>query len=120
MKKEDLDHLKEIMKEFNEASEKKDIDKVIEKDVEFHDVIYQATNNEKLIQIINNLREQIHRYRVAYLKSFADYKFIGEEHKQIIRAIENKDQNLAEQIANEHIKNQEKTVINYIKQGSKN
>ena len=69
MKKEDLDRLKVIMKEFNEASEKKDVDKVIEKDVEFHDVIYQATNNEKLIQIINNLREQIHRYRVAYLKA---------------------------------------------------
>lgn len=118
MNNEDLNKLKYTMKLFNDASEKQDVDEMIEKDVEFHDIIYKSTNNEKLIQIINNLREQIHRYRVAYLKSFADFKAIGEEHTQIVDAIERKNSTLAEKIANKHIKNQEHAVINFIRKGA--
>ena len=36
--------------------------------MKFHDVIYLATDNQKLIQLLNNLREQMYRYRVEYLK----------------------------------------------------
>jgi DNA-binding GntR family transcriptional regulator len=115
MGKEQLEQLKEAMKSFTEASKEQDIDQMIEKDVEFHDIIFGATQNEKLIQIINNLREQIHRYRGAYLKSFDNVSKIGKEHQQIVDAIENKDMEKAEKIAMTHIKNQEKAVIEYIR-----
>ena len=35
----------------------------------FHDVIYMATDNQKLIHLLNKLREQMYRYRVEYLKN---------------------------------------------------
>ncbi|NLM12130.1 MAG: GntR family transcriptional regulator [Epulopiscium sp.] len=118
MDEKDLRSLKRVMKEFSEASKREDIDEMIEKDVEFHDIIFRATKNEKLIQIVNNLREQIHRYRVAYLKSFDDFKVIDEEHEQIVFAIENRDSTLGETVAARHIKNQEKAVIQFIRKGS--
>ena len=37
-------------------------------DVAFHDVIYQATFIERLIQLLYKLREQMFRYRIEYLK----------------------------------------------------
>ena len=37
---------------------------IVDADVHFHDVIYSMTGNERLIQIINNLREQMYRYRL--------------------------------------------------------
>lgn len=118
MNEEDLNHLKQAMNGFSKASKNEDIDIMIEKDVEFHDIIFKATKNEKLIQIVNNLREQIHRYRVAYLKSFDDLRAIEEEHEQIVHAIESKDSSLAEQVAAMHIKNQEKAVIQFIRKGA--
>lgn len=118
MDDKDLRSLKQVMKEFSEASKRDDLDGMIEKDTEFHDIIFRATKNEKLIQIVNNLREQIHRYRVAYLKSFDDLKAIEEEHEQIVYAIENKKPSLAEKLAAAHIKNQEKAVIQFIRKGT--
>ena len=40
----------------------------VKADVAFHDIIYKATDNKRLNQIINNVREQMYRYRVEYLK----------------------------------------------------
>lgn len=51
-----------------ETTETDDLQKLAQADVAFHDVIYQATNNERLIQLLNNLREQMYRYRIEYLK----------------------------------------------------
>ena len=36
--------------------------------MEFHDAIYAATGNSRLVQILNNLREQMYRYRMEYFK----------------------------------------------------
>lgn len=47
-----------------ETTETDDLQKLAQADVAFHDVIYQATNNERLIQLLNNLREQMYRYRI--------------------------------------------------------
>ena len=41
---------------------------IAEKDEHFHDAIFRATKNERLISIINNLREQFYRYRLEYVK----------------------------------------------------
>lgn len=41
---------------------------IVEADVKFHDILYSMTNNARLIQIINNLREQMYRYRLEYVK----------------------------------------------------
>ena len=45
-----------------------DVTEIAEADVRFHDIIYLATGNQKLIQILNNLREQMYRYRVECIK----------------------------------------------------
>ena len=42
------------------------------KDVEFHEIIYNASGNNKLTNVAANLREQIYRYRVLYLKDFTN------------------------------------------------
>lgn len=45
-----------------------DVTRFAEADVKFHDIIYRTTDNERLIQLLYNLREQMYRYRVEYLK----------------------------------------------------
>ena len=61
---EELKELKRIHNYFVDCIEKDNLQGSIKRDVEFHDVIYRSSGNEKLIQIVNNLREQVHRFRV--------------------------------------------------------
>ena len=65
---EQIGQLKVAAKEFEAVLKTGDITQIAEADVKFHDVIYEATDNRRLIQLLNNLREQMYRYRVEYLK----------------------------------------------------
>jgi DNA-binding FadR family transcriptional regulator len=40
---------------------------LVEVDTKFHELVYRASRNDRLSLIINNLREQIQRYRSTSL-----------------------------------------------------
>ena len=65
---EEIEELKRVAERFKDTLNDQDVTKIAEADVAFHDVIYTATDNQKLILLLNNLREQMYRYRVEYLK----------------------------------------------------
>lgn len=115
MDEEGIEELEKLKDEFAEAARNKEVEVLIKKDVEFHDAIFNSTDNEKLIQIINNLREQIYRFRVKYIKKMDDYTALVMEHEEIVNGIKNKDKKLAKEIAIRHIENQERTVIKMLK-----
>lgn len=111
MDEQGMEKLTQVKEAFEKAAEKKEIELLIIKDVEFHDAIFAATGNEKLIHIVNNLREQIYRFRVKYISEMNDYSGLVKEHEEIVESIRNGDRQKAEEIAVRHIENQEKAVI---------
>lgn len=112
---EEIGNLKDAAEEFKETLKSKDVTEIAEADVRFHDVIFGATDNQKLIQLLNNLREQMYRYRVEYLKRENSYPQIIEEHEEIIARIEAKDKKEASEILCRHIDNQVAEVTNLIR-----
>ena len=92
-----------------------DITQIAQADEAFHDVIFTATDNERLIQLLNNLREQMYRYRIEYLKKKECYPQLLGEHEAIISAIERHDKEKATRITGQHINNQVDTVLGVIK-----
>lgn len=110
MKPEDLEQLKLAAAEFECVLGDEDITVVAEADVAFHDVIYLATDNERLISLLNNFREQMYRYRVEYLKKKEFHKKLLKEHEEIIRAIENGECDRATEVMSQHIENQVEVV----------
>ena len=115
---DEFKELKHVNTQFVNYMEKDNLQGSIKKDVEFHDIIYRSSRNEKLIQIASNLREQIHRFRVIYLKDYSSPKAIIKEHADIIEAIANKNPILSQEFAQKHIKNQESTIISSIKKNN--
>lgn len=111
----ELKDLQHIYTQFASHVERDNLQGSIKKDVEFHDIIYRSSRNEKLIQINNNLREQVHRFRVIYLKDYISPKEIVKEHAEIYDAISNRDPAMAQEVAWKHIKNQEETIVKAIK-----
>ncbi|MGO0802558.1 GntR family transcriptional regulator, partial [Clostridioides difficile] len=59
---EDIKKLKDISEEFKKSTLESDVDALLKLDVEFHECIFKATNNKKLIQLINSLWEQVYRF----------------------------------------------------------
>ena len=56
---EEIAKLHRNMKNFEQSLKSGDLKQMAQADVEFHDVIYQATDNPKLINMLNNLRWNI-------------------------------------------------------------
>lgn len=108
---EELKELNSIHTQFISFMEKDNLPGQIKKDVEFHEIIYRSSRNDKLIQIVSNLREQVQRFRVIYLKDYSSPKELVKEHLEIIEAITARDQDKAFKVAQRHIENQKEAVI---------
>lgn len=111
---EEIEELKRVAERFKDTLDDQDVTKIAEADVAFHDVIYTATDNQKLILLLNNLREQMYRYRVEYLKKEEAYPQLIAEHEELIDNISKRNKEEATRIMCEHIDNQFATVINVI------
>lgn len=112
---EEIHELKLALQAFEDAIKVKNLKLIAERDVEFHDVIFKATKNKRLLQIINNLREQIYRYRIEYIKDFDYHEVLVKEHRQIVDTILRGDKEAASHIMRTHIYNQETIVIKNLK-----
>lgn len=115
---DEVKELNHVLSQFVTNVEKENVSGTIKKDVEFHDVIYRASRNDKLLQISNSLREQVHRFRIIYLKGTGSTKDVIKEHEQIVEAIVTKDSQLAQKIAYDHIRKQEESIIKALKRNS--
>lgn len=111
---DEIRELKHVHMQFINYVNKDNLQGSIKKDVEFHEIIYRSSRNEKLIQIASNLREQIQRFRVIYLKDYSSTNDIIKEHNEIIDALTKRDRAMAQEIAQKHIKKQEESIIKSI------
>ena len=102
---EQLENLKSIRDEFKKSLDS-DVKKIAEEDVRFHDAIYEATDNAKLIALTNNIREQMYRYRVEYLKDQNNYPILIAEHDAIVNALEQRDKEMVTAEMHTHVVNQ--------------
>lgn len=110
-----IQELRDAAEEFRESLKEGDITRIAEADVKFHDVIYMATDNQKLIQLLNNLREQMYRYRVEYLKRSDFHQQLIDEHEEIIETIETGQKERAVQVVCQHVDNQVEAVMDTIR-----
>lgn len=112
---EEKEKLRQACSAFERATGTGDATKIAAADVAFHDIIVQATGNARLIQLINNLSEQMYRYRFEYIKDESGHVTLVNEHRMIYESIIRQDKAKAAEAAKLHIDNQEKSVIRQIR-----
>ncbi len=103
---EEIAELEAACQAFEAATGTGDTRVIAAADVALHDIIVKATGNKRLVQLVNNLAEQMYRYRFEYIKDFSRHASLIEEHRVIFNAIRNKDKKTAAQAAITHIDNQ--------------
>lgn len=112
---EGLAALKRACEHFEQCVGTRDSRKIAQADVALHDIIVQATGNQRLIQLVNNLSEQMYRYRFEYIKDDSQHETLVREHRIIYQSILEKDRDTAASAARTHIDNQKKAIIRRIR-----
>lgn len=108
---EEINKLKEAEADFERILKTGDTTLIAEADVAFHDVIQAASKNKRLKSMISNLAERIYRYRFEYIKQQSDGgKTLVDEHREIVRCIEEKNIPEAIKAIEIHIDNQEISI----------
>ena len=107
---EQLKQLEDVKELFEKNTQTNIVKNIAEADVSFHDVIYEATGNPKLVTLLNNLREQVYRYRVEYIKDPKNYPTLIAEHEAILDSLKNRDVKNAVEAMHVHVANQAEAV----------
>ena len=108
---EELEELQRLLVKVGAAIEKNDMAKVVEADIEFHDVLYKASRNERLRNIINNLREQITVIRGVSMRYPGRLKDTQDEHRRLVECISARNVEKSQEMARIHLENAEKTLM---------
>ena len=108
---EELEQLERLLVSIGENIETRNMKKVVEDDMEFHDLLYKASRNQRLVGIISNLREQMTRFRSMSMSYPGRLKKTLEEHSRLVEAIAQRDVELAQKLAVEHMENSEQTLL---------
>lgn len=112
---EEKELLKSACVDFEEAVKTGDFAKIAKTDVAFHDIIVTATRNIRLSQMVNNLAEQMYRYRFEYIKDSSQHARLVQEHEEIYQGIIAGDKKRALEAIEAHIDNQEIAVLKQIR-----
>ncbi|HWQ88654.1 MAG TPA: GntR family transcriptional regulator [Desulfitobacteriaceae bacterium] len=87
---------------FSEGEEN-DLAKIVAQDTEFHDLLYKASHNNRLQQILANLQEQIQRFRATSLAVPGRVLEAVKEHRAIVEALADHNSELAQELMTAHI-----------------
>ena len=117
MRQEELTELGKACTEFKEATRTQDWRKIAAADVRLHDIIVRSTRNDRLIQLVNNLAEQMYRYRFEYIKDATQYERLIQEHNDIYESIMRKDKETAARVVTRHVDNQEEAITRQLQLG---
>lgn len=101
--KEQIDELEETVYLSEFHVKKEHYEQVVELDSKFHELIYVASGSKILEHELSKFHQYVARIRKKSLGKFERAKNSTEEHKNILNAIANRDGDLAEKLAHEHI-----------------
>jgi DNA-binding GntR family transcriptional regulator len=99
----ELRPLEEKLEAYQESLDRGDLDALPKINTEFHDLLYGLSRSQKLIKMINDLRDHIYRFRLVILKIEEMAKLSNEDHRLMLKAIRGRDVEGVERLVREHI-----------------
>lgn len=111
---DELEQMERVLFYRANAAGEMDLEQIVKSDTDFHALVYSASRNERLIQILANLREQIQRFRATSLAVPGRNKLALEEHRMIVEALRKHDSEEAQSLAMAHIVTAENVMFDVL------
>jgi DNA-binding GntR family transcriptional regulator len=113
---EELLPLEDKIEEFQRFLDKGQLDELPRINTEFHTLFYALSRSPKLIKMINDLRDQIYRFRKILLKMDKWAEVSNQDHRKILDAIRERDVNRVEKVVKQHIARGQRIVLNALEE----
>lgn len=102
----EIARLEQTVEAIERGAVNKRIDEVVTANVAFHDLLHEATGNERLVKLGQELRNSIMLFsREAYTAVVNRAEITAREHAEILEALKDRDPDRAEKAAREHVRN---------------
>ena len=92
-----------------------DLARTIESDIQFHSMVYRASKNHKVENLINDLRVQTQRLSSSTLSRPGRLRFALEEHRQILSAIEARNPQAARDASIAHVERSREIMLGLLR-----
>lgn len=112
---EELEELERILVRKAELITDGNLAAFVESDTQFHDSLYRCSRNQRLIQMLNNLQDEIQRFRSVSLAFPGRMQEALEEHRKIVEAVAERNVSEAQAAAWEHIEKAENSLLEKIR-----
>ncbi|MFP4036452.1 MAG: GntR family transcriptional regulator [Desulfobacteraceae bacterium] len=107
----ELERLEEKIDEYQRAMDEGDLHPLLRINTEFHDMLYALSRSPRLVKMINDLRDQIYRFRQVLLKSESWARVSNDDHRRMVTLIGKRDADGVEKLVREHILRGQEVVI---------
>jgi phosphonate utilization transcriptional regulator len=101
---EQLRELKELLKEMDAATGRRDLDRYHPLNLRFHDLLAEFTGNAKLVATYRRLINELHLFRRRGLELGGGLPVSNGEHRSILRAIESGNAEAAARAMRDHVR----------------
>lgn len=108
---EDYRLLDELVERMQATWQEGDVDAWVKLDANFHELLYRFSRNDRLVQLMSNVMEQISRYRILSLANVEVRHNSLAEHQEVISALRLRDSEEAAAAAARHIENTKQSLV---------
>lgn len=111
---EDMESLQQVLDELFDFAQNNIRPRVVEKDLEFHRMIWRIAGNDRIQNVLEEIRVQITLYLTVNTSLYEDLASGIADHKAILDAIRNKDADAAVKHMVSHLEEASQLVTNFI------
>jgi DNA-binding GntR family transcriptional regulator len=97
-----LTKLHHLVEEMSSYYSRKQVDKLLQRNDEFHRMICSLSGNETLLGMLEQIWRDIRRLRFDYLLTKAGHEQSTREHRTLLEALESRDKRLISEIVHKH------------------
>ena len=115
--KEELEPLEEKIEAFQYFLNRGEMEALLKINTEFHGLLYAMSRSPKLVKMINDLQDQIYRFRRIILKIETMAKTSNDDHRQMLSAMKMRDADRVETLVRQHILRGQKIVLKELENG---
>jgi len=108
---ETLKELKELLEEGEKFIPQGELKKYSDVDEKFHKIIWDKSKNKRLFKFLENIRSQIRLLMASSVNIPGRAEDSLKEHKNILKALEERNPNLAEEYMKIHIRNTKEVAL---------
>ena len=102
-KEGELEPLEEKVREFQYQLDNGNMEQLLSINTQFHDMLYALSRSPRLIRMINELRDQIFRFRKIILRKRETAIISNNDHREMIEAMKKRDADRVESLVRDHI-----------------